>query len=69
MDRPTVNWTEFLAWLVAPTPDQQWEIFKTLRLKTGRIEFGVYYFWYERSPFGSLESALRSFWLNINAKH
>lgn len=69
MDRPIVDWTEFLAWLVAPTPDQQWQVFKQLRKKMQPFEFGVYYFWYERSPFGSLESFLRSFWLNVNAKH
>ncbi len=63
---PPVEWSKFLAWLVAPTSTQRWEIATQIFKETSPSDFAVFQFWYERSPFGSVEFVLRKFWLSIS---
>lgn len=61
--RRSLNRSAYLAWLVAPSLEQQCQVSKA----TGWMsyELAVYTFWYERSPFGDLELFLRRFWLQV----
>lgn len=50
-----LNWTSYLAFLVAPTESQRWEATKEIFAKVSPTDFHIYHFWYKRSSFGNLE--------------
>ena len=61
--RCSLNWSAYLAWLVAPSLEQQCQVSKTAGWLS--YELAIYVFWYERSPLGELELFLRRFWLQV----
>lgn len=58
--------TDYLAWIVAPTPEQSFEVYLNACWGEHWKHFAIYRFWVERTIPGIIELSLRRFWLKVN---